>query len=305
MARTVKTGFDYFPLDTNFFSEDKRIKRLLVRYGADAPLLYLYVLCQVHGRAGYYVKVDNEWLEDAALELRMSVNKIGLMLNYMVSTSLLNCTSFANVKVLSSRRIQTQFQRMAKRLNCEIEVDERLWLLEKDETESFIKVRSNGKKSPNSANPGICAKEREKEKENERERENEKERSKEKDKEIERVKEREREREFRGLSDAHAREKFIRPSREEVIEYCKSRNSSVDPNRFYDFFSEGDWVDSKGNKVKNWKQKLITWESNSGVITKSQSRQPNWDMNYEEACQRDDRDLLEKLLGVAKEESNE
>ena len=53
------------------------------------------------------------------------------------------------------------------------------------------------------------------------------------------------------------------PTREEVRAYAKSRNSSVDPDRFYDYFTADPsrpWVDGKGQPVKNWKQKFITWE---------------------------------------------
>ena len=56
------------------------------------------------------------------------------------------------------------------------------------------------------------------------------------------------------------KERFKKPTLEEVKEYCKQRNSSVNPNVFYEYFETGNWVDSKGNKVKNWKQKIITWE---------------------------------------------
>lgn len=38
---------------------------------------------------------------------------------------------------------------------------------------------------------------------------------------------------------------------------------SVDSKAFYDFFTEGNWVDSKGNKVKSWKQKILTWNEYS------------------------------------------
>ena len=54
---------------------------------------------------------------------------------------------------------------------------------------------------------------------------------------------------------------FIAPTLEEVEAYCKSRKNNVDAKRFFDFFDAADWVDSKGNKVRNWKQKVITWES--------------------------------------------
>ena len=54
---------------------------------------------------------------------------------------------------------------------------------------------------------------------------------------------------------------FVPPTLEEVQEYCKSRGDKVDAKQFYDYFTASDWVDSKGNEVKSWKQKVITWES--------------------------------------------
>ena len=54
---------------------------------------------------------------------------------------------------------------------------------------------------------------------------------------------------------------FVPPTLEEVQTYCKSRNNNVDAQKFFDYFTASDWVDAKGNKVRNWKQKVITWES--------------------------------------------
>ena len=56
------------------------------------------------------------------------------------------------------------------------------------------------------------------------------------------------------------KKKFIPPTLEEVQEYVRERNSVVDAKHFYDYFSVGNWKDSKGSPVKNWKQKIITWE---------------------------------------------
>ena len=36
--------------------------------------------------------------------------------------------------------------------------------------------------------------------------------------------------------------------------------------KFYDYFTAGEWVDSKGNKVINWKQKFLTWIGNTPMI---------------------------------------
>lgn len=56
---------------------------------------------------------------------------------------------------------------------------------------------------------------------------------------------------------------FVPPTLEEVEAYCMERKNNVDAKRFFDYFTASDWVDSKGNKVKNWKQKIITWEGYS------------------------------------------
>jgi len=52
---------------------------------------------------------------------------------------------------------------------------------------------------------------------------------------------------------------FIPPTLEEVISYCKERNNSVDPQKWYDFYSAKGWMIGK-NKMKDWKAAVRTWE---------------------------------------------
>jgi len=67
---------------------------------------------------------------------------------------------------------------------------------------------------------------------------------------------------------------FKKPTIEEIKNYIVEKNLNVDANTFYDYFNENNWVDSKGNKVKSWKQKLITW----GNYKKEKSKEiiPEW-----------------------------
>jgi predicted phage replisome organizer len=63
--------------------------------------------------------------------------------------------------------------------------------------------------------------------------------------------------------------KFVPPTLKEVEAYAASRQSTVDPRRFFEYFNTPDaqgrsWRDSKGNPVKNWKQKFLTWEGRDG-----------------------------------------
>lgn len=69
-----------------------------------------------------------------------------------------------------------------------------------------------------------------------------------------------KEKEIKGKEE----KKFIPPSLDDVKQYIADKKLSVNAESFYNFFTEGDWVDSKGNQVKNWKQKLLTWNGYSG-----------------------------------------
>lgn len=64
------------------------------------------------------------------------------------------------------------------------------------------------------------------------------------------------------------RGRFGPPTLEEIKAYCAQRKNSVDPEKFYDYFTASNWYDSKGNKVKSWKQKIITWEGYGGTNRK-------------------------------------
>lgn len=53
---------------------------------------------------------------------------------------------------------------------------------------------------------------------------------------------------------------YIPPTIEEVNSYITEKELSVDGKKFLNYFTESGWVDSKGNKVKNWKLKILTWD---------------------------------------------
>lgn len=62
-------------------------------------------------------------------------------------------------------------------------------------------------------------------------------------------------------NEGRKRERFVPPTLEEVQDYCEEKHLGVDPIVFFQYFTEGHWMDSKGQKVRNWKQKILTWNS--------------------------------------------
>lgn len=75
---------------------------------------------------------------------------------------------------------------------------------------------------------------------------------------------------------------FIPPTLEEVQAYCIERKNNVDAKKFYDYYTAAEWHDGKGDKVKSWKQKVITWENNDSNKKKTEpQRKGTMESSYE------------------------
>lgn len=55
----------------------------------------------------------------------------------------------------------------------------------------------------------------------------------------------------------------LRPALDEIRAYIDEKGYPVDAESFFNYFTEGEWLDAKGEPVKNWKQKVITWANKS------------------------------------------
>ena len=55
------------------------------------------------------------------------------------------------------------------------------------------------------------------------------------------------------------RKRFIKPTLEEVEEYCKERNNNIDAERFIDFYESKGWKVGS-SPMKDWKACIRTWE---------------------------------------------
>jgi hypothetical protein len=65
--------------------------------------------------------------------------------------------------------------------------------------------------------------------------------------------------------------KFIKPTIEQIKEYCLERNNNVDSDKFFNYYEANGWVQGKSCKpIKDWKACVRTWEQ------KSKSENPKW-----------------------------
>ena len=63
-----------------------------------------------------------------------------------------------------------------------------------------------------------------------------------------------------------------KPTLEEIENYVREKNLSVNAKSFLEYYETGNWIDAKGNKVKNWKQKILTWNKFNVLENKAENK---------------------------------
>lgn len=58
------------------------------------------------------------------------------------------------------------------------------------------------------------------------------------------------------------KKKFIKPTLEEVQQYCLERKNKIDAEKFIDYYESNGWKVGR-NSMKDWKAAIRTWESNA------------------------------------------
>lgn len=63
---------------------------------------------------------------------------------------------------------------------------------------------------------------------------------------------------------------FIKPTIEEIKNFCEERKNNINANKFYDFYESKGWMIGK-NKMRDWKACIRTWENKI-----EQDVKPSW-----------------------------
>ncbi len=238
MSGTPKRGMDFASWNTDIFENDTKIDELIDAQGWIGFSIYFYLCQKAYASEGYFYRWS---YANAATTARRMGGGIG---SETVKQTVAACLQiglfdkrlFDLGSVLTSKGIQRRFVEVAKKRNYRT-VDGTIWLLDQNESKGLV----------------ICAENSHSRDGNSYSLSENGDKSKVKESKVKYIKEK----------SIEKKSAFTPPSREDVIAYAKSRNSNVDPDRFFDYFNEGKWIDSKGNPVRNWKQKFITWEKNA------------------------------------------
>ena len=132
-GRTNKSGLDYFPLDVNFFQDDK-IEFVTARFDEKGELATIKLLCLIYKNGYYY-----EWNDDTALLFAKRVGRnfahsfVKDVVHELVKRGFFDRSIFDSFGVLTSKGIQRRFlQAVYERKEVEIISD--YWLIEAPES---------------------------------------------------------------------------------------------------------------------------------------------------------------------------
>lgn len=113
MARTEKRGLEYLPLDLSFF-EDRKIRRLQRKCDADAPMVYIALLCTIY-REGYYIKWDEDLMFDLSEMMHKDEQYVTDVVNACLECGLLSDSMYDRHRILTSQGIQKQYNLISEK----------------------------------------------------------------------------------------------------------------------------------------------------------------------------------------------
>jgi len=115
MARTNKTGIDYFPFDVDFFNDEK-IEFTSARFGIKGEIIAIRLLCKIY-RNGYYT----DWNEDESTLLAkragdgITPSLVSEIVKELVKRGFFDESLLNRFKILTSKGIQNRYFEAAKR----------------------------------------------------------------------------------------------------------------------------------------------------------------------------------------------
>ena len=143
MARPIKKGIDYFSFDTDFFTNDRKIKKLRLKYNSLGIIVYIYLITQAYKEYGYYLIYDEDIHTDIIDLLGCQEKELTDIINYLIDIKLLTSLEIArDIKILTSERIQRTYQASVKVRGhkTKVIVNKEIWLLSEEETPDYMKI---------------------------------------------------------------------------------------------------------------------------------------------------------------------
>lgn len=155
MARPYKTGIDYFPLDVDFFVDDKMIA-IAGEFGIKGEVAVIHLLCAIY-RNGYYVEWNDRLRSKLDRELPgVSVDLLCMIVDRLVRWEFFDKSLFYSSSILTSKGIQRRyFEAVRKRKGDFASLPYLLVSLPGQTKQTTITAPQRSSNEPTATDPGI------------------------------------------------------------------------------------------------------------------------------------------------------
>lgn len=142
MARPVKKGLDYYPVDVNI-NQDEKIIKLKVKYGFISKSILEEIWSKIYGLEGYYIKWSDEIAEIIAYQNHIEYELLQKVIDYSVALGIFDINLYQKYGILTSKRIQYTYVEATKNRK-NIDLLDKILLLKPEKLIDFI-IRKNQK----------------------------------------------------------------------------------------------------------------------------------------------------------------
>ena len=77
-----------------------------------------------------------------------------------------------------------------------------------------------------------------------------------------------------AIADKESPKRFVKPSLEEIRDYCRERHNTIDAEKFFYHYEANGWMVGPKKPMKNWKAAVITWEKNQKEMSPQPTTKP-------------------------------
>lgn len=108
MARPLKQGIDYFPLNVDFFS-DVKVRKIARACGPNAASILICLLCNIYRNEGYYILWDEDLPFVIADEVGVTEGCVKEIIIKAIQVGFFDAEMYSVHRILTSRGIQKRY----------------------------------------------------------------------------------------------------------------------------------------------------------------------------------------------------
>lgn len=145
MARPIKSGLDYFPMDVR---EDKKESLIFSKFGLIGKGLTIALLAEIYGEHGYYCDMSEEDKLIFAVRMKIDEEFLDEFLDLAFKIHLFDREMYDKYSILTSKSIQKiYFSAISRRKNIKYISEYLLMDFDDDITDEFLNANGGSYKN--------------------------------------------------------------------------------------------------------------------------------------------------------------